>query len=133
MTRYLAKRRPGGSGGDILAAAAAAAKMCANIGNREGRAELGDEDGDRHHGIMPATVAPTEDPDVFLLQLAEDRRVPPSFFLFQVLLLHTSHRPFRPVVPSIDRFVVRFRKAVSNYYETGRKKNITGTFSDGQE
>jgi hypothetical protein len=73
--------------------------MRADVRNRKGGAELGDENGDGHDRIMPATVAPAEDADILLLQLAERGGMPAPFFLFQMLLLHASHSPFRPVVP----------------------------------
>jgi len=123
MACHLAERRPGGARCDILAAAAAASKMRANVGDGESRAELRDEDRDRHDSVMPASVAPAEDTDPFLLQFTEDRGVPAPFFFLQMLLFHTSHDLSRPVVPKGDAiYLLRCRK----------KKNITGTFSAGQ-
>jgi hypothetical protein len=98
VTRYLAERRPGRAGSDVLAAAAAAAKVCADVGNRKGGAELCDEYGNGHYGIMPAKVAPAEDADLFVLEIAKYRGAAPFFLFLEVTLFHASHVESRPAV-----------------------------------
>ena len=49
--------------------------MCADIGDRECRTELGNEHFDGEHGVMPASVAPAKDINLLALKFAEDRRM----------------------------------------------------------
>ena len=97
MTRHLTERWPCRTRGDVLAAAAAAPKMRADIRDGEGGTELCDEDCNRHDGIMPAAVAPAEDADILVLQVAENCRMPAFFLFLQMFLFHASH--IRPVLP----------------------------------
>ena len=65
--------------------------MRADIGHREGGSELADEHLDRKDGVMPASVAPAEDVDVLMLELAEDRRVTPLFLRCEAVLFQSTH------------------------------------------
>jgi hypothetical protein len=77
---------------------------------------------------MPASVAPAEDADLFLLQLAQDGGAAASFLFLEMSLFHTPHAVL------VLSFSVpgTLPLALANCYENERKKNITGTFSVGQ-
>jgi hypothetical protein len=68
--------------------------MRADVGNGKRGAELRDEDRDGHDRIMPASVAPAEDADLFLLQFAEDGGAAAAFFFLEMSLFHAPHAVF---------------------------------------
>ena len=91
VPRHLSERRPRRARGDVLAVATAASEMRADIGHREGGSELADEHLDREDGVMPATVAPAEDVDVLMLELAKDRRMTPLLLRGEAVLFQSAH------------------------------------------
>lgn len=71
MAGDLAKRRPGGTGGNVLAAAAGAAQAGADLRHRQVRPELSRDRVHVEYGVMPASVAPTEDVDILMPEFTQ--------------------------------------------------------------
>lgn len=87
VARDLSERRPGGTSRHVLAAAAAAARVCADIRNGKGGAELGYEQIGGQDGVMPATVAPAEYFYSVVLEVSKRGRAALEFFAREALLL----------------------------------------------
>jgi len=107
----LSERWPCGTRRDILAAATAATRMCADVRNGKGGAELGDEQVRGKDGVMPASVAPAEYFYAVALQVAERGCAAVMILACEASLLQSAHECSR--FPSSDR---------------NDEKNITGTF-----